>query len=534
MHAAWNSGIGFSFLRCTVLILSVVLIGSMGVLRAQSPVGGANVNVISGTGPDGDWTLQRQNEPTMACSSRNPQNCLAGANDYRTVDIPFPADRRTDHRRRLARVVHDQGRRPDLADAAAARVPAGSRPRQASNSPLRGYTAGADPIIRPGTNGLFYYGGHRLRPRREGAAARSSSRGSSTTTIRKVTPANRLPISARRSSADRAGVTRRARRGQRGERGARSAVAEARHAGSAGARPGVEYRRAAVAAAADPDRRDGRQALDGRRYSARRRADVHHRRTRHRRAAADVSRRPRLHGVHALRWRRRGARARSCSARRSTAAATWSAPRMISRVQSADVNDDGVANDRRRESCSGKPEPQLRAGRLQRQRRHQQRLHHQRVDLASSAAASGVPFPKQPRPLAGRDARHRPAARARCRSRGGSSSDGVNCPTRSSRSAPPTAARPSLPRPRSSLINPFDQGTTATSFRTNALSDADDGRHRPRVPRLVDARLRADQSRPGQRRRPHRDLDLAPTARPGPRRSRQTTNRPSAIRSCRR
>ena len=68
---------------------------------------GANVNVISGTGADGDWTLQRQNEPTIACSSRNPQNCLAGANDYRTVDIPFPRQRREDHRRRLARLVHD-------------------------------------------------------------------------------------------------------------------------------------------------------------------------------------------------------------------------------------------------------------------------------------------------------------------------------------------------------------------------------------------------------------------------------------------
>ena len=56
----------------------------------QQGSAGANVNVISGTGADGDWTLQRQNEPTMACSSRNPQNCLAGANDYRTVDIPFP------------------------------------------------------------------------------------------------------------------------------------------------------------------------------------------------------------------------------------------------------------------------------------------------------------------------------------------------------------------------------------------------------------------------------------------------------------
>src|SRR4029079_19048271 len=51
---------------------------------------GANVNVISGTGPDGDWTAQRQDEPTIACSSRNPQNCLAGAHDYRSVDLPFP------------------------------------------------------------------------------------------------------------------------------------------------------------------------------------------------------------------------------------------------------------------------------------------------------------------------------------------------------------------------------------------------------------------------------------------------------------
>src|SRR5688572_15014916 len=60
--------------------------------HAQQPgaSGGVNVNVISGSGPDGDWTAQRQNEPSMACSSRNPQNCLAGANDYRSVDLPFP------------------------------------------------------------------------------------------------------------------------------------------------------------------------------------------------------------------------------------------------------------------------------------------------------------------------------------------------------------------------------------------------------------------------------------------------------------
>ena len=126
--------------------------------QQQAPTPNANVNVISGTGADGDWTLQRQNEPTMACSSRNPQNCLAGANDYRTVDIPFPTigekitgdawlgwyttkDGGLSWRTRLLPGYPQDTSAPGLA------------------SPLKGYSAGADPIIRPGTNGLFYYGG---------------------------------------------------------------------------------------------------------------------------------------------------------------------------------------------------------------------------------------------------------------------------------------------------------------------------------------------------------------------------------------
>ena len=39
-------------------------------------------------GPGGDPFLQRQNEPSIAVSTRNPRTCSAGANDYRTVDIP--------------------------------------------------------------------------------------------------------------------------------------------------------------------------------------------------------------------------------------------------------------------------------------------------------------------------------------------------------------------------------------------------------------------------------------------------------------
>src|SRR5215471_14250818 len=48
-----------------------------------------NVNMVSGT----DWTtgdpfLQRQNEPSMAVSTRNNLHLLAGNNDYRMVDLP--------------------------------------------------------------------------------------------------------------------------------------------------------------------------------------------------------------------------------------------------------------------------------------------------------------------------------------------------------------------------------------------------------------------------------------------------------------
>ena len=53
-------------------------------------VPGTNVNMVLGTTfPDGDPFAQRQNEPSMAVSSRNPQHLLAGSNDYRTVSIAF-------------------------------------------------------------------------------------------------------------------------------------------------------------------------------------------------------------------------------------------------------------------------------------------------------------------------------------------------------------------------------------------------------------------------------------------------------------
>ena len=141
-----------------VLLASIVGFAIARAGAQQQGSAGANVNVISGTGADGDWTLQRQNEPTMACSSRNPQNCLAGANDYRTVDIPFPTigEKITGdawlgwYSTKNGGLTWRTRLLPGYPQDAS---PAGIV------SPLKGYPAGADPIIRPGTNGMFYYGG---------------------------------------------------------------------------------------------------------------------------------------------------------------------------------------------------------------------------------------------------------------------------------------------------------------------------------------------------------------------------------------
>src|SRR5882762_860330 len=78
-----------SFVRCTnsqalrrvgyVTLLSAALcLAASAPTRAQ--VSGQNVNMVSGTNwTNGDPFLQRQNEPSIAVSSRNPSHLLAGA-----------------------------------------------------------------------------------------------------------------------------------------------------------------------------------------------------------------------------------------------------------------------------------------------------------------------------------------------------------------------------------------------------------------------------------------------------------------------
>ncbi len=102
----------------------------------------------------GDPYLQRQNEPSMACSSRNPVNCLASANDYRLVGTPGLADGKVTGDAWLGIYwSRDEGQtwRSSL-------LP--GFPMDATQAPpLYGLGAAADPTVRAGTNGLFYVSG---------------------------------------------------------------------------------------------------------------------------------------------------------------------------------------------------------------------------------------------------------------------------------------------------------------------------------------------------------------------------------------
>ncbi|HYE88743.1 MAG TPA: Ig-like domain-containing protein, partial [Vicinamibacterales bacterium] len=124
-------------------------------LSAQIP--GRNVNMVAGNvWPDGDPFLQRQNEPSIAASTRNPLHLLAGSNDYRTVDVPgLPTDEIGDAWLGLYKSL-DGGQRWT-----SSLLPGYPQDTSAVGqaSPIHGYGAGADPVVRAGTNGLIYYAG---------------------------------------------------------------------------------------------------------------------------------------------------------------------------------------------------------------------------------------------------------------------------------------------------------------------------------------------------------------------------------------
>jgi hypothetical protein len=124
------------------------------------PVAGQNINMVSGTSfPGGDPFLQRQNEPSLAVSSRNSQHLLAGANDYRTVDLPVsdvvPGSLAGDA---WLGVFKSFDGAQSWTSTLLPGFPQDQSPAGLA-SPLKAYNAAADPTVRAGTSGLIYYSG---------------------------------------------------------------------------------------------------------------------------------------------------------------------------------------------------------------------------------------------------------------------------------------------------------------------------------------------------------------------------------------
>ncbi len=157
------------FICLGMAFLAVVLIGipfrsklsSASTTQTPAVIAGRNVNMVSGTTlPGGDPWLQRQNEPTVAVSSRNPMHLLAGANDYRTVDMPI-SEGELPGKSPVSMVgdawlgvftSYDGGE-----SWTSTMLP--GYPQDPNANLLKSYHTAADPVVRCGPNGLFYYSG---------------------------------------------------------------------------------------------------------------------------------------------------------------------------------------------------------------------------------------------------------------------------------------------------------------------------------------------------------------------------------------
>ena len=127
-------------------------------LAAIGQTSGPSVNMVSGTGwTNGDPFLQRQNEPSLAVSTRNTLHLFGGANDYRSVDLAGLAGQSERADAWLGVFKSFDGGQTWQSTLLPGYPLDGSSAGLAS--PLHGFQAAADPTVRAGTNGLFYYSG---------------------------------------------------------------------------------------------------------------------------------------------------------------------------------------------------------------------------------------------------------------------------------------------------------------------------------------------------------------------------------------
>ncbi len=123
---------------------------------ANAQVPGRNVNMVTGGSfPGGDPYRQKQNEPSIAVSTRNICHELAGANDYRAVFLPgLPDDKE------IGDAWVGWYESTDCGATWYSKLVPGY-PQDASPaglaSPVKGLSAAADPVVRSGPAGQFYY-----------------------------------------------------------------------------------------------------------------------------------------------------------------------------------------------------------------------------------------------------------------------------------------------------------------------------------------------------------------------------------------
>ena len=143
-------------MRNTLLLASCLIVSVTALATVSAQIPGPNVNMVTGkTFPNGDPWLQKQNEPSGAVSTKNPCHLLAGANDYRAVNLPgLPGDKeigdawvgwytsincgQTWYSTLVPGYLQDTS-------------PAGKA------SPVYGLTTAGDPTVRAGAGGFFAY-----------------------------------------------------------------------------------------------------------------------------------------------------------------------------------------------------------------------------------------------------------------------------------------------------------------------------------------------------------------------------------------
>ena len=189
---------GFGFIPRAVRrrMLAIVAITALYAVPADAQlVTGPNHNVVGGPACSqaqdascpfqifGDVSIQRQNEGSMACSSRNPLTCLAAGNDYRLIHVPGVADGKVTADAWLGIYWSRNGGQawrstllpgwktadPSFRDQTMEGSPA--------VNPIAGFEAAADPTVRAGTHGLFYVSGIAFNRSEEVAGASTTKAG---------------------------------------------------------------------------------------------------------------------------------------------------------------------------------------------------------------------------------------------------------------------------------------------------------------------------------------------------------------------